>query len=87
MRDTLLVGGVGRCQSKEGDPNQDLLGPPGTRISLTHTSQCARSSLAPPGKEQRNSEVILAAQDPVTPIGGVLVLSASEFCSLTRKTG
>lgn len=26
MKDTLLVGGVSRCQSREGVPDQDLLG-------------------------------------------------------------
>lgn len=48
----------------------------------------ARSSLAPPAKEQRNTEVTLAAWESPKPIGGVSACSSAPgFCPITGKIG
>lgn len=59
------------------------------RSNLKHKSLShARSSLAPPAKERRNTEMTLAAQGSVKPIGGVSVCSSAPgFYPLTGKIG
>lgn len=57
------------------------------RPNLKHKSLSrARSWLAPPAKEQRNTEMTLAAQDPAKPISDVSVCSSTPgFCPLPGK--